>query len=129
MLRYLLFPYIQLDLLAQLVYQIPFEVAYEYKDEPYSTSRIVGIFQMWHYDDQMHLVRLESLMWALVLKALIFTVISIQLSIFNSDEYKEFIYKELTKAHVDNKVRGLAMAYTFNNNRLQAECELSAEKR
>lgn len=73
---------------------------------------------MWYYNEDSSLVRLNDLMWSLILKALIYIIISIQLRIFGSNEYKEFIFKELYKARDENKVRGISMAYRFNNNRL-----------
>ncbi len=83
---------------------------------------------MWYFNDKVDLVRLNELMWALVLKALIYTIICVQLNIYDSDEYKEFIYKEMTKAKDENRIRGISMAYAFNNNRLQTECEITEEK-
>lgn len=66
---------------------------------------------MWFYDSNLNLVRLGDLVGALVLKALIYIIISIQLRIFKSNEYKEFIFKELYKARGDNRTRGICMAY------------------
>ena len=65
----------------------------------------------------------------LVLKGLIFIVIVVQLHIFSSDEYKVFIYKDLNRNKGFNRVRGQAMSYSYNNDRLRACCEQTANKK
>ena len=88
LLKKLLQPYIQLDLLAQFVYQIPITAFYEDSNKPDSATRIIGIFQLWFYDSSLKLVRISDLMWYVALKAFIYAVIRIQISVFESDEYK-----------------------------------------
>ncbi len=67
-------------------------------------------------------MEVSDLMWFVALKGLIYTIICIQVGIFNSDEYKEFIFNTLLTAIDDNENRGTCMTYAFNNARLKKEC-------
>ena len=59
--------------------------------------KLVGIFELWHYDSDMKLEWDFARIGTLILKGLIYAVIVMQLNIFDSDEYKIFIYKDLKK--------------------------------
>lgn len=82
----------------------------------------VGIYSLWCYDGNGNLQWDNARIGTLILKGLIYAVIVMQLSIFGSDEYKIFIYKDLQKNKHENKIRGTAMSYSYNNGRLKAVC-------
>ena len=77
LLKKVLLPYIQLDLLAQFIYQIPIPAFYEDSNKQDSATRIIGIFQLWFYDSEVKLLRFSDLMWYVALKAFIYAVIRI----------------------------------------------------
>ena len=79
LLKKVLLPYIQLDLLAQFIYQIPIPAFYEDSNKQDSATRIIGIFQLWFYDSEVKLLRFSDLMWYVALKAFIYAVIRIQI--------------------------------------------------
>lgn len=97
LLKYFLYPYIQIDLICQILFQMPMRVFFAWEASAFSPEifNFVGIFSLWYYDDNNKLQWHYARIFTLILKGLIYAVIVMQLSIFASDEYKIFIYKDL----------------------------------
>lgn len=55
----------------------------------------------------------------LAIKAFIYTIICIQISINSSSEYKEFIYKTIKDYRLENEIRGECMSKQLNNNKIK----------
>ena len=129
LLQWFLLPYIMVDLLVQMLFQMPLGYFFHGSAIPSSLLNLLGIFSIWEYNKEGELVIHTAVVWVLVLKGLIFIVIVVQLHIFSSDEYKVFIYKDLNRNKGFNRVRGQAMSYSYNNDRLRACCEQTANKK
>ena len=118
-LKYLLLPYLLLDILLQLVYQMPFETLMHSHD----WSDVIGFGRVWIINpDVVHLGEnvvvdgdLNKSLASLMMKGVTFFLISVQIQIVESYPYKKFMLKQLGKHQSDSHSVGRGITYRFNN--------------
>ena len=94
-LKYLLLPYLLVDILLQLIYQMPFK---EFMQDPY-WSQVVGFGRVWVIDPPVITLgestpittKLNRSLAALMTKGITFFLISVQIQIIESYPYKKFM--------------------------------------
>ena len=118
-LKYLLLPYLLVDILLQLIYQMPFK---EFMQDEY-WSQVVGFGRVWVIDPPFITlgepgpvsIRLNRSLAALMTKGITFFLISVQIQIIESYPYKKFMQNKLESHQSDTEKVGSGITYRFNN--------------
>lgn len=124
-LKYFLLPYLLTDILLQLCTQVPFRKNQYFLD----WMQIVGFVEVWSYDPPtlylgeslgpgvtvVEMVSASTSLTILFLKAVLYFVVSVQLSTLTSLSFMKFYDNVLFENLTDSELIGKGLAYRFNN--------------
>jgi hypothetical protein len=126
--RYLLKPILFLDLIGQLIYQIPFEFFMIHKTALSKAMNILGFELLISYNNPASMLNFKA--FALTfLKITTYLLVSLQEIIYNSSDFKMFILKYHLKMKEKSKINGKLHAFIFNNSRIMLMNERLKERR
>lgn len=115
--RYLLKPILFLDLIGQLVYQIPFDFFMIHKTALSKAMNILGFELLISYNNPASMLNYKA--FALTfLKITTYFLVSLQEIIYNSSDFKMFILKYHLKMKEKSKINGRLHSFIFNNSRI-----------
>ena len=115
-LRKFLLPFIISDIFIQIIYQIPFNL-FTQESQYTIWMKIIGINKIINYDDSSFLPNPGNLS-LLVLKIITYFIISMQLIIFKSKQFKAFYVKMIFKQKESTYRSSMINSFLFNNSRI-----------
>ena len=112
--------------MLQLLFQMPVSELHKNEKDPDSWQSIIGFYSIWDLNKE----GLPKVMSSsnVVYKCFMYSFIILQQQIFSSQEYKDFIFDKIKKLKAVSATRGLAMAYRYNNYKIQTTIKNQIEK-
>ena len=123
-LKYFMLPYLLLDILLQLIYQMPIEEFAESQD----WSKAIGFERVWRISpaylflgeelpgtDNQFKYSIDGSLATMMLKGVTFFFISIQLQLKESYQYKKYMQNRRVKEAEWKEKAGAGITYRFNN--------------
>ena len=112
--------------MLQLLFQIPVSDLHKNEKSPDSWQSIIGFYSLWDLNKEglPKVINVSNVVY----KCFMYAFIILQQQIFSSQEYKDFIFDKIKKLKDVSAMRGKAMAYRFNNYKIQTTIKNQIEK-